>query len=160
MALRGSGATVDALAPASPAQTFAIMTRADPSQFYPRFRVIPATTAVRDQTGAWDAEGQTRRLMLSDGGSVVETLKSVQPPYRFVYELTDFRRIFGALVHHARADWTFTEEAQRTRVRWTYTFFAKPGRGLAVAAIVTLFWRPYMKHVLPGLIAEVRGTAR
>lgn len=136
------------------------MTRADPSRFYPRFGVIPATTAVRDQTGDWDAEGQTRQLLLSDGGSVVETLTSVQPPFRFVYRLTDFRRIFGALVDHARADWTFQEEEQRTRVSWTYTFFAKPGRGLVVAAIVKAVWGPYMRRVLPGLVAEVRRTAR
>jgi hypothetical protein len=160
MALRGSGATVTALAPARPTQTFAIMTPVDPSAFYPRFGVIPATVAVRDQTGAWDAEGQTRQLVLSDGGSVVETLKSVQKPYRFVYELTDFRGVFGLLVDHARAEWLFAEEEQRTRVRWTYTFFAKPGRGLFVAAIVKAFWGPYMKHVLPGLVAEVRRSAR
>jgi len=160
MALRASGATVTALAPGSLAQTFEIMTRADPARFYPRFRVIPATIAVRDQTGDWDAEGQTRQLLLSDGGSVVETLTSVQPPFRFVYQLTDFRKVFGVLVDHARADWTFQEEEQRTRVRWTYTFFAKPGRGLLVAAIVTTFWGPYMRHVLPGLVAEVRRAAR
>jgi Polyketide cyclase / dehydrase and lipid transport len=160
MALRGTGATVTALAPASPAQTFAIMTPVDPSRFYPRFRVIPATVEVRDQTGAWDGEGQTRQLVLSDGGSVIETLKSVQPPFRFVYELTDFRKVFGVLVDHARAEWLFGEEEQRTRVRWTYTFFAKPGRGLLVAAIVKAFWGPYMRHVLPGLVAEVRRAAR
>lgn len=160
MALHGSGATVTALAPASPAQTFAIMTPVDPSRFYPRFRVIPATVAVRDQTGAWDAEGQSRQLMLSDGGSVVETLTSVQAPHRFVYELTDFRGVFGALVDHARAEWLFTAEEQGTRVRWTYTFFAKPGRGLVVAAIVRAFWGPYMRTVLPGIVAEVRRAAR
>jgi hypothetical protein len=160
MALRGFGATVTALAPASPSQTFAIMTPVDPSRFYGRFRVIPATTAVRDQTGAWDAEGQTRQLLLSDGGSVVETLKSVQPPYRFVYELTDFRKVFGVLVDHARAEWIFQEEEQRTRVRWTYTFFARPGRGLVLGAIVKAFWGPYMRHVLPELVAEVRRAAR
>jgi hypothetical protein len=160
MALRGFGATVTAIAPASLSQTFAIMTPVDPSAFYPRFRVIPATIAVRDQTGAWDAEGQTRQLLLSDGGSVVETLVSVQPPYRFVYELTDFRRIFGVLVDHARAEWTFQEEEQRTRVRWTYTFFARPGRGLVLGAIVRAFWGPYMRVVLPTLVAEVRRAAR
>jgi hypothetical protein len=160
MALRGSGATISALAPASPSQTFAIMTPVDPSRFYPRFGVIPATVAVQDQTGDWDAEGRTRRLLLGDGGSVVETLVSVQRPFRFVYELTDFRRVFGVLVDHARAEWTFQEEEQRTRVRWTYTFFAKPGRGLIVAAIVRLFWAPYMRHVLPGIVAEVRRGAR
>jgi hypothetical protein len=160
MGLRGFGATVNALAPASLSQTFAIMTRVDPSRFYPRFGVIPATIAVRDQTGAWDAEGQTRQLVLADGGSVVETLKSVQPPFRFVYELTDFRRVFGVLVDHGRAEWLFQEEEQRTRVRWTCTFFARPGRGFLVAAIVKAFWGPYMRHVLPGLVAEVRRTAR
>lgn len=160
MTLRGAGATVSALAPAPPAETFRIMTPVDPSRFYPRYRVIPATVAVRDQTGAWDGEGQSRRLILSDGGSVVETLRSVQPPHRFVYELTDFRKVFGVLVDHARAEWVFAEEQGRTRVRWTYTFFAKPGRGGVVAAIVRLFWGPYMRRVLPGIVAEVARLSR
>ena len=160
MASRGSGATVTAIAPSDPAQAFAILTPSDPSRFYPRFGVIPATTAVRDQTGAWDAAGQTRTLLLSDGSSVVENLREVDAPHRFVYELTDFTRVFGVLVDHARAEWLFDAEGTGTRIRWTYVFFARPGRGAIVTAIVRLAWGPYMKKVLPGLVAEVRREAR
>ena len=160
MAPRGSGATVTAVAPADPAQTFAIMTPVDPARFYPRFRVIPATTAVRDQTGAWDAPGQTRTLLLADGSSVVENLREVDAPHRFVYELTDFTGVFGRLVDHARAEWLFDAAGSGTRVRWTYVFFAKPGRAAIVAAIVKLAWGAYMTKVMPGLIAEVGRRAR
>ncbi|GAA2088168.1 hypothetical protein GCM10009840_27960 [Pseudolysinimonas kribbensis] len=156
MGIRGSGATISALVPGPPSRAFAIMTPVDPARFYPRHGVIPATVGVRDQTGDWDAEGRSRRLLLSDGGSVVETLTSVQRPSRFAYELTDFRKVFGVLVDRARAEWTFDAEAGGTRVRWTYTFFAKPARGAIVAAVVRLFWGPYMRRVLPGIAAEVR----
>lgn len=40
---------------------------------------IPPIKEVRDQTGAWDAAGQTRVVMMVGGGSVREELTSVDP---------------------------------------------------------------------------------
>ena len=62
---------------------------------------------MRNQTGSWDTPGRTRTLDLSDGGSVVETITRSEPPQHFEYELTEFQKIFGALVSSALAEWTF-----------------------------------------------------
>lgn len=152
----GTSAHAEAHAPAHPDRTFEILTPSDPSRFYGKFGPIPATVKVTDQTGAWDAVGQTRTLHLSDGGSVVETLKSVEAPHRFAYQLTDFTGVFGALVAFARAEWDFDAAEGGTRIGWTYTFYAQPARGAILAVIVKLFWAPYMRKVLPGLVDEVR----
>jgi hypothetical protein len=149
-------AKVQGIAPASVDRTFEIMTPSDPSRFYPKFGVIPATVEVRDQTGGWDAPGQTRQLMLGDGSSVIEHLRVVDRPHTFDYELTDFTKIFGVLVQNAKAEWRFSPADGGTLVHWTYSFFAKPGRGLFVWLIVRLAWAPYMRKVLPGLFDEVR----
>ncbi len=154
--LRSSTSTVQGIAPADPARTFDVLTPSDPSRFYPRFRVIPAVVAVENQSGAWDAVGQTRTLKLSDGSSVVETTTDVDRPGFFAYELRDFTKVFGPLVDHARAEWRFAAADGGTRITWTYTFVGRRGRGWIVALIVRGAWAAYMGRVMAGLIAEVR----
>jgi hypothetical protein len=151
-----SSARAEGFAPAKPGRTFTIVTRSDPSRFYPRFGPIPATVRVDDQTGAWDAAGQSRRLTLADGGTLVERLEIVDAPRRFTYRLTDFTGFFGTLVAFAEAEWDFDAAVEGTRIRWTYTFHAQPKRGWLVRLIVVLFWSRYMRRVLPALIDEVR----
>jgi len=151
-----SSGKAEGFAPAKPDRTFEIMTPSDPTRFYPKFGPIPATVKVEDQTGAWDAPGQSRKLTLSDGGTFIERLEVVDDPRRFAYRLTDFTGFFGNLVAFAEAEWDFDAAIEGTRVRWTYTFHAQPKRGWIVRLIVVLFWRRYMKRVLPGLTDEVR----
>lgn len=154
-----TSAKAEGTAPAKPDRTFVIVTRADPSQFYPAFGPLPAVAEVRDQTGAWDAVGQSRTLRLSDGGTLVERVKVVEAPRRFSYQLADFTGAFGNLVAFADSEWDFDAAVDGTRIRWTYTFHAQPKRGWIVRLIVRLFWAPYMKRVLAGLIAEVEREA-
>jgi hypothetical protein len=155
-----STARAEGFAPAGPDRTFAIVTPSDPTRFYPRSGPLPAVVAVRDQTGAWDAVGQSRTLELSDGSTVVERLTVVDPPRRFAYRLADFTGSFGGLVAFAEAEWDFDANARGTRIRWNYSFHAQPKRGWIVRLIVRLFWGRYMKRVLPGLIAEVERLAK
>jgi hypothetical protein len=151
-----STAKVEGFAPAKPDRTFAIMTPSDPTRFYPKAGLIPAIVRVDDQTGAWDGVGQSRKLTLSDGGTVIERLKVVDVPRRFAYQLTDFTGFFGNLVAFADAEWDFDASVEGTRIRWTYTYHAQPKRGWIVRLVVKFAWGPYMKRVLPGLIDEVR----
>jgi hypothetical protein len=153
------GASASGIARASLETTWAIAQPITPVGFYPSYGPLPAVTEVRDQTGAWDAPGQTRLLVLSDGGSVIEHTRVVQKPDFFAYELTDFQKLFGKLVSGARAEWTFTAVAGGTRIHWSYEFHPYPRAGLLVGAIVRLFWAPYMRRVLPGIVAEVERRA-
>jgi hypothetical protein len=159
--MAAASATVDGIARVPLERTFDLATPLTPVGFYPKFGPLPATIEVRDQTGPWDAPGQTRQLILSDGGYVIEHLKLVERPSRFSYELTDFQKLFGKLVSGARAQWEFTAVPGGTRIRWTYTFhpFPQPVARVVVGAIVKLFWGPYMKKVLPGIINEVESRA-
>lgn len=160
MSSRGSTAIADLVAAAPRTQTWHIATRLTPVGYYPKSGLLPAVLEVRDQTGKWDAPGQTRQLMLSDGGWVIEHTMNVEPFGFFAYNLTDFQKIFGKLVHHARAEWTFTDVAGGTNIHWSYTFFPKGSLAKPVlAAIVKLLWGPYMKKVLPGIVSEVERQA-
>ena len=159
MTSRGFSSTTIGIAPADPTRTFDTLTPSDPSHFYPKFLIIPATIGVENQTGAWDTVGQTRTLQLSDGSSVVETTKEVDRPGFFAYELTNFTKAFGSIVDHARAEWHFDAVEGGTRITWTYSFFGRPGRGWIIALIVKLAWAAYMRKVMPGLLAEVGRVA-
>ena len=155
----GSSATAVAVAVANPKQAYDISAPLDPAVFYPRSGPLPAVVAVRDQSGTWDTVGRTRRLQLSDGGHVIETITNTDSPTYFAYELSDFQKLFGALVSGARAQWRFERVEHGTQISWTYTFFGKPGRGLVVALIVRILWAPYMKKVLPPIAREVSRQA-
>lgn len=160
MAKRETSATVDGVAIAPLEATWDISVPIDPTRFYPKFGPLPAVIEVRDQTGGWDAAGQTRKLMLSDGGSVIEHTVTMERLSLFVYELSDFQKLFGKLVSGARAEWEYLAVSGGTRIRWTYTFFPFPRAGWIVGAIVRLFWAPYMRRVLPGIIREVERLAK
>jgi hypothetical protein len=45
--------------------------------FSRRFAAIPPIREVRGQTGAWGSVGQTRQIVLADGGTMREELTSV-----------------------------------------------------------------------------------
>lgn len=134
-------------------RVFPRLTQHDPTKFYPRSGVLPAVVEVRDQTGGWDAAGETRTIVLSDGGTLLETLRSVAAPL-FSYDLTRFTGVFGALVAEAHSEWTIADASEGSTISWTYSFTSRPGRGLVVAAIVRLAWGPYMRRVLPAIAAS------
>jgi hypothetical protein len=132
------------------------VTTVDPSTVYEKSGPLPAVTGRHEQTGGWDAVGQTRRLTLSDGGHVRERIIVADAPSRFAYELTDFQKLFGRLVRDARADWRFTSVPSGTRVEWRYQFRALPGRGWLVGLIQVAFWAPYMRKVLPAIARSIQ----
>ena len=152
---RPASATVDAMTQATPKQAYEISGPIDPTAFYPKAGLLPAVVEVRDQSGSWDTVGRTRRLMLSDGGHVIETITDTRSPTFFAYELSDFQKLFGRLIMGARAEWEYSRQEEGTRIRWTYTFFPKRGAGVIVTAIVTLLWAPYMRRVLPPIAREI-----
>ena len=155
----GASATAVAMAAATPKEAYEISGPLDPTRFYPKSGALPAVVEVRDQTGTWDTVGRTRELSLSDGGHVIETITDADSPTYFAYELSDFQKLFGALVTGARAEWRFDREAEGTSISWTYTFFGRPGRGWIVSIIVRLLWGPYMHRVLPPIANEVSRQA-
>ncbi len=153
--MNATSASAAGVARCSPQRAYEICGALDAAQFYPKSGPLPGVVAVRGQSGSWNAVGRTRTLMLSDGGQVMETITDAASPQLFAYELSEFQKLFGRLVTGARAEWNFDPVESGTRIRWTYTFFAKPGRAWIVAPIVRLLWGPYMARVLPPIVREI-----
>jgi hypothetical protein len=168
-------ATREAVTTAPVDRAFEIGTPLTPVGFYPRSGPLPGVIAVHDQRGGWGTPGQTRRLQLSDGGSVTETIVEVDPPGTgpadrvgaFTYELSDFRGPLRVLVRSGRAEWWYSAggasdgstRGRGTRISWRYTFRARRGAGLVVRLIVGLLWGPYMARVLRGIARELDRRA-
>jgi hypothetical protein len=160
MTTRGSTAIAELTAKASRTQTWNTATPLTPVGYYPKSGLLPGVLEVRDQSGAWDKPGQTRQLMLSDGGWVREKTTNVEPYGFFAYNLSDFQKVFSKLVEYARAEWTFTEVEGGTTIHWSYTFVPlNAGAKVPLALIVKLLWGPYMRKVLPKIVAEVEREA-
>ena len=75
---------------------------------------FPPIREVRDQTGAWDAAGQTRNVRLA-GGSLREELTNVDPPTSFGYRLGDVKGL-GTTLEGAK-DKLAQMDAQTARTR-------------------------------------------
>ncbi len=153
--MTGKSATAVAVVASTPTKSYEISGPLDPPTVYPKSGPLPAVVGVTDQSGSWDTVGRTRRLELSDGGHVIETITDTENPGLFGYELSDFQKLFGALVTGARSEWRFTAVDGGTRIQWTYTFFGKPGRRWIVGIIVSTLWGPYMRRVLPPIAREI-----
>lgn len=149
--------SVTALADCQPITAWEFISSHDPTRYYPAFGPLPAVTAVSGQAGDWRTPGQSRTLHLSDGGHVVERLTDADSPTLFAYDLDDFQKLFGRLVSGARAQWTCDRAVDGTRITWMYEFHPLPGRRWIVAAIVRLAWAPYMRRVLPAIVADLPG---
>ena len=102
MSGRSATASTELLATASLDHTWNVATMRTPVGLYPKAGLLPAVVEVRDQTGNWDGVGQTRQLMLSDGGSVIEHTTNVDRLEFFAYNLSDFQKVFGVMVQSAR----------------------------------------------------------
>src|SRR5690348_12496731 len=68
-----------------------------PELFAHWYGPIPPIKDVRDQTGAWDAAGQSRTVVLV-GGSMREQLTGVDPPRSFDYRLSEIKGPMAALI--------------------------------------------------------------
>lgn len=110
---------------------------------------IPRVTEVRDQVGEWGTEvGQSRRIHMSDGGSVLETLTAIDAPRSFSYRLSEIKGPMKMLVSGLDGRWTFATEGEGTRVTWIWDVDPKSALTAPVLPILRLFWKGYAAKAL------------
>jgi hypothetical protein len=131
--------------PVAPADMFAqLMPLPLPDLFSRRYVAIPPIREVRDALPTWDTVGQTRRIVLADGGTMHETLTLVDPPRAFGYTITDFTGPLSPLA--SWVDGTWSVDASGTGCR-------QQGAGEAAGT------GPDLQHVAGGKIACQPGDA-
>ncbi|UXA05813.1 SRPBCC family protein [Mycobacterium sp. SMC-2] len=115
---------------------------------------IPPIKEVRDQTGAWDAAGQSRTIVLAGGGSAREDLTDVDPPRSFGYRLTQIHGPMALLVESVTGEWTFTPVDGGTEITWRWSIYPKSPLSAPGLPLFGMLWKRYAHRALRDL-AEV-----
>ncbi|MCV7411556.1 hypothetical protein AWC05_16415 [Mycobacterium florentinum] len=119
--------------------------------FSRRHGLFPPIKEVRDQTGAWDAAGQTRTVVMAGGGSTREELTSVDPPRSFGYRLGDVTGPMALLVDHVLGEWTFTPADGGTEVTWRWDIHPRSALTALVLPVFGRMWKGYARQALRDL---------
>jgi hypothetical protein len=112
---------------------------------------------VRDQTGKWDAAGQTRTVLLTPTGSFHEELTSLDPPHSFGYALTGFTGPLGLLAGRADGQWSFAESGSATTVTWKWNIHARSALTAPLLPVLGALWKGYARKSLETLSAVLTG---
>ena len=113
-----------------------------------RYGLLPPVREVRDQSGPWGRVGQTRTVVLADGGTMRERLTEVVRPERFDYVLTDFTGALKPLVSHVEGSWVFAPEGTGVRITWRWVLHPTSTYAARVLPLVGRMWRGYARQAL------------
>src|ERR1700758_5802427 len=110
---------------------------------------------VRDQTGEWDAPGQTRVGMLTPAGSMHEQLTSLAPPHSFGYALTGITGPLGLLIGRAEGEWAFVPSGTATTITWSWNIHAASRLAAPLLPVLGQVGKGYARQSLATLSAEL-----
>ncbi len=130
--------------------TFTTIVPIDLTKIFTGHWFLPAVQSTKNVTGAWDAEGQSRTVCLSDGSEAQEELVSYTLPKSFSYKISGFTGSLKYLAKSAEGQWWFeTVSDGTTHVKWRYAFNPVSILTLPVLWVVAkVFWAGYMKKAL------------
>lgn len=144
-------AIVEAVIAAPQTMTFEHIVPVDLASIFTGYGPLPAVAGTWDQEGEWDAIGQNRTVIMSDGSSAQELLTGYDPPRYFSYNVRNFTGALGAVVSSANGEWWFDSMApsNATHIKWTYGFNARSSFSSPIVWFITKFlWKGYMKKAL------------
>lgn len=105
-----------------------------------RSGVIPGIARCEGQAGPWGTVGQTRTIVMRDGGRSLETLVLADRPGDYRYRVSDVRGLMKPLVAGIDGRFTFAPEGAGTRVTWSWTLHPT-ALGRPAMPVLGVFWR-------------------
>ncbi|MFM2475379.1 SRPBCC family protein, partial [Burkholderia cenocepacia] len=97
----------------------------------------------------WGTEArQSRRIVLADGGSMVETVRRIDAPSEIEYVMSDLTGPFAALFSGVLGTWTFESVAGGTRVTWRWRLRPRNPAGRLAAPMIAGMWQGYAAKAL------------
>jgi len=119
--------------------------------FHRWYGPIPPIKEVLGQTGAWDGVGQTRTIVLTGGGSMVETLTAHDEPRAFGYALSDIKGPMAPLVGGVNGEWTFDPVGTGTKITWRWTIHPRSALTAPLLPVFGRLWKGYAARSLAHL---------
>jgi hypothetical protein len=141
-------------------QAFDAIIPVELSKVFTGYGPIPGVTETSEQTGDWDAAGQTRTIHLADGSQTHEIIEGFERPERFTYRVGPFTGLFGNLIDHADGEFFFKPMAQGTSVRWSYTWYAKQQWMFPLLWGFTRLWKAYSRKGLYACVKHAEAAAK
>jgi uncharacterized protein YndB with AHSA1/START domain len=135
-----------------PTQVFdALMAAALPELFAHRFAAFPAVREVTGEPDDWGTVGQSRTIVMADGGSVRETLTWVDRPSSYAYVLDDIHGRLRPFVSTVDGAWTITPVDSGARVEWAWTMHAQTSPARLTMSVLGRMWKGYAERALAEL---------
>jgi hypothetical protein len=122
-----------------------------PEVFRRRYLALPPISEVREAPATWGTVGQTRRIVLADGGTMLETLTRVDPPTAFGYTLTEITGPLAPLATSIDGTWAFDAVGTGSRVTWSWDVHPRGLPGRLVMPVFGRLWHGFAKQGLAEL---------
>lgn len=119
-----------------------------PSIFEKRYAAFPPVSEVRDQPDEWGTVGQSRTIVLGDGGTLHETLTSVDRPRSFGYVLDEITGLMRPFVRTVDGVWSVTPEGGGARIGWSWTLYPVAPPAQLTMNVMGRMWQGYADRTL------------
>jgi len=118
-----------------------------PEFFSRRYAALPAIKEVVLDGDSFAEVGDSRVIVLSDGGRLGERLTLVDSPHAFGYRITPISGPLKPLVSEVQGLWTFEPSGTGTRIGWSWTVTPSRVGRVAMPAFARM-WRGYARQAL------------
>jgi hypothetical protein len=130
----------------------------DLTTIFTGYGLLPAVISTKNQTGDWDAVGQKRTVVLSDGSSARELVTGYEPAQFFSYSVSEFTGALHYIARSVEGMWWFSENSQgQTEIKWQYAFIPRSIWTLPVLWLISkTIWRAYMRKALAQAVIHLQ----
>lgn len=129
-----------------------------PDLFSRRYAAFPPVKEVVDEPAGWGSVGQSRVIRLADGGSLRETLTSVDRPRGFAYLLDDLHGRLRPFLRAVEGDWSVAAEGTGSRVTWAWTMYPAGSPARLTLNVIGRMWSGYAERSLEQLETVLTRT--
>jgi len=120
--------------------------------FTRRYAALPPIRAVRDQAGEWGrGVGQSRTIVLGDGGTMRETLTSLDRPNSFGYRIDGITGLMRMIVTDVAGTWRLAPAGTGVQVTWAWTVDPHGTLGRVAMPGFERMWQGYARQALEQL---------
>lgn len=121
-----------------------------PRLLHRRYGPFPPIKDVTGQT-CWQKAGDSRTIVPAGGGSMRETLTTVEGPHSFGYAVTDITGPMALLVGHVEGTWLFTPGGPGTQVTWRWVLHPTSALTAPAVRVLGRLWNGYARQALESL---------
>jgi hypothetical protein len=122
-----------------------------PEIFSRRYAAFPAIREVKDEPDDWGTVGQSRTIVLADGGRLQQTLTDVDRPQGYAYLLDEIHGTLRPFVRTVDGAWSVTPEGTGSRIGWEWTMHLKRSPARLTGNVIGRMWKGYADRALAEL---------